>query len=257
MLRSIQKLNGRVLGATDGEIGHVKDVYFDDRSRAVRYLVADTGSWLPGRKVLIPPRAFGELQLVGKLLTVHLTRKQIEDSPPIDSHKPVSRQYEEEYYRYHGWPFYWQGDVLWGMAGTQVPTPPEIAAAAVSDGPAISTPASADAHLRSAHAVHGYQIMAVDGTAGHVTDFVFDDKDWTIESIVVRTGHRLSGTEVRVPAAAITRISYENSTVYVTLTVQAVEKSPPHHIDPAGAVDLKLFSAMLRPPIRYQMPPNL
>ena len=48
---------------------------------------------------------------------MNLTRKQIEDSPSIDSHKPVSRQYEEEYYRYYGWPYYWQGDGLWGMSG--------------------------------------------------------------------------------------------------------------------------------------------
>ena len=47
-------------------------------------------------------------------MSVKLTRKQIEDSPAIESHKPVSRQYEEEYYRYYGWPYYWQGDGLWG-----------------------------------------------------------------------------------------------------------------------------------------------
>jgi len=113
MLRSIKQLYGVKLGASDGEIGHVKDFYFDDRNWAVRYVVADTGSWLSGRKVLISPHVFGSLHQVGKLLLVNLTRKQIEDSPSIESHKPVSRQYEEEYYRYYGWPCYWQGDALW------------------------------------------------------------------------------------------------------------------------------------------------
>ena len=70
-----------------------------------------------GDKVLISPHAFGSLHQAGKLLLVNLTRKQIEDSPSIESHKPVSRQYEEEYYRYYGWPYYWQGDGLWGMSG--------------------------------------------------------------------------------------------------------------------------------------------
>ena len=55
MLRSIKQLHGAKLGASDGEIGHVKDFYFDDQNWAVRYVVADTGSWLPGRQVLISP----------------------------------------------------------------------------------------------------------------------------------------------------------------------------------------------------------
>ena len=67
--------------------------------------------------MLISPHAFGSLHQAGKLLLVNLTRKQIENSPSIESHKPVSRQYEEEYYRYYGWPYYWQGDGLWGMSG--------------------------------------------------------------------------------------------------------------------------------------------
>jgi hypothetical protein len=60
MLRSIKQLYGDKLGASDGEIGHVKDFYFDDQSWVVRYLVADTGNWLSGRQVLISPHAFPE-----------------------------------------------------------------------------------------------------------------------------------------------------------------------------------------------------
>src|SRR5271156_4894786 len=94
MLRSIKQLYGDKLGASDGEIGHVKDFYFDDQNWAVRYVIADTGSWLTGRQVLISPHAFGALHQSGKLLLVNLTRKQIEGCPPIETHKPVSRLYE-------------------------------------------------------------------------------------------------------------------------------------------------------------------
>jgi hypothetical protein len=59
MLRSIKQLYGDKLGASDGEIGHVKDFYFDDQNWTIRYLVADTGSWLPGRQVLISPHSLG------------------------------------------------------------------------------------------------------------------------------------------------------------------------------------------------------
>ena len=77
MLRSVKQLYGDKLGASDGEIGHVKDFYFDDQNWAVRYLVADTGTWLSGRKVLISPHALGSLEQAGKVLRVNLTRKQV------------------------------------------------------------------------------------------------------------------------------------------------------------------------------------
>jgi len=150
MLRSIRTLYRDKLGASDGEIGHVNDCYFDDQSWVIRYLVADTGSWLPGRQVLLSPHAFGSsLYEVGKDLLVNLTRKQIENSPSIDLHKPVSRQYEEEYYRYYGWPYYWQGDGLWGMGGFPIlELPPNHL-------PSIAAAATATSRRASAqHAIH-------------------------------------------------------------------------------------------------------
>src|SRR5438552_12464650 len=94
MLRSLMQLYGKKLGASDGDIGHVKDFYFNDQQWAIRYVVADTGSWLSGRLVLISPHAFGNLHQNGDCLLVNLTRQQIEHSPAIESHKPVSLQYQ-------------------------------------------------------------------------------------------------------------------------------------------------------------------
>src|SRR5271170_5434146 len=107
MMRSVKQLYGEKIGETDAEIGKLKDFYFDDQNWVIRYVIADTTSWLPGRLVLISPHAFGHFEKSGDCLLVNLTRVQIENSPSIDLHKPVSRQYEEEYYRYYGWPSYW------------------------------------------------------------------------------------------------------------------------------------------------------
>jgi len=234
MLQSIKQLFGDKLGASDGEIGHVKDLYFDDQHWTVRYLVADTGSWLTGRQMLISPRAFSSLYQPGKLLLVNLTRKQIENSPSIESHKPVSRQYEEEYYRYYGWPYYWDGGGVWGMSGFPIlesPARPFTHEPAAAKG---SQPNRADVHLRSAQAVNGYQIKASDGMIGYICDFMMDVPSWAIRQLVIKTGHRFSGKEVQIPASSVDRISYEESTVFVKLTREAVEHSPQHHLTPVG-----------------------
>ena len=167
---------------------------------------------------------------------VKLTRKQIENSPSIESHKSVSRQYEEEYYRYYGWPTYWQGDALWGMSGypivdlTAKPLPGKsgTASGAHSEG--------ADVHLRSAQAVNGYNVQTSDGILGHVCDFMMDAESWAVGQLVVKTGHRISGNEVLIPTKQVDRISYEKSTVYVTLTPEAIEQSSAHALAPVEAV---------------------
>jgi uncharacterized protein YrrD len=201
MLQSIQHLYGHQLETSDGDNGHVNDFYFDDRNWSIRYLIVDTGRWLPGRLVLISPHAFGRLHQAGKLPRVKLTRKQIENSPSIDLHKPVSRQYEEEYYRYFGWPFYSRGDEVPG-----------------------------DANLRSAQAVNGYRIEASDETISHVCDLMMDDKSWAIRQLIIKTGHWLSGREVQIPTSKVDRISWDQSAVFISLTKKAVEKRPAHHL---------------------------
>ena len=236
MLQSIKQLYGEKLGAKDGEIGRVKDFYFDDQNWTVRYVVADTGTWLTSRQVLLSPHAIGGFYQDGRAMVVNLTRKQIEDSPPIETHKPVSRQYEAEYHRYYGWPCYWEGEGLWGgMRGFPVlATPPKFSS---DESPAAPghKPANADAHLRSTLAVNGYHLQATDGIVGHVCDFLMDDKSWAINQLVIKVGHRFTGKEVQIPASKVARISYDESKVFVKLTTDAVEKSPEHLPVPKGA----------------------
>lgn len=230
MLRSIKQLYGDKLGATDGDIGHVKDFYFDDQNWTIRYLVADTGTWLPGRQVLLSPYSLGRLDQAEKILRVNLTRKQIEDSPSIESHKPVSRQYEEEYYRYFGWPYYWEGSGLWGLSGfpiLELPPKTMSSEAATGIGPQGER---ADAHLRSTQAVNGYHLRTGGETIGHVCDFMMDAGSWLIGQLVIKTGHRLSGKDVLIPTKDVDRISYEDSTVFATLTGEAVAQRPEPHL---------------------------
>jgi len=219
MLQSIQQRFGEKLRASDGEIGHVRDFYFDDKTWTVRYLVADTGGWLAGRLVLISPHAFGHLYPEGKVLLVNLTRQQIEDSPSIDEHKPVSRRHEEEYHQYYGYDYYAETMPLWGLAGYPVMAPPPPEAESKQGG--------VDAHLRSARELIGFSVEANDGTVGEVTDLRIDGRTWTIREIVMDCGHSCAGKEVILSTDKIARIDDELRTLYVNSSKQAFTEALP------------------------------
>jgi hypothetical protein len=98
MLNQANILKGYKLEALDGELGKIKEFYFDDYYWTIRYLVVDTGNWLVERQVLISPHALSTVNKDARNIGINLTKKQIENSPSLDSDKPVSRQFEEAYY---------------------------------------------------------------------------------------------------------------------------------------------------------------
>src|ERR1039457_5773307 len=116
MLTKTTNVKGLTIQATDGALGTVDQFYFDDETWAIRYLTVETGGWLGGRQVLISPFSVIHTDLQAKRLDVTLTKKQVENSPNIDTHQPVSRQHEAAYLGYYGYPYYWSGPYLWGSA---------------------------------------------------------------------------------------------------------------------------------------------
>ena len=228
MIQNTKYFYGHKLTAMDGEIGTVKDFYFDDESWVVRYLVADTGSWLSSRKVLLAPHVFGLWDRKKKTLQVNLTRKQIEDSPSIESDRPVSRQHEIEYYSHFGFSPYWVGGGMWGVSGFPVGAPlsREVFKAQLHKHDDDDD----DIHLRSTKAVQGYAIQASDGEIGKVTSFRVDDRSWAIQQVAVEAGHWYAGKEILIPVASIDHISYEGSQISVSLTKANIQSTADHEI---------------------------
>ena len=160
MLNKAKTLTGYSLQSLDGEIGKVKDFYFDDRDWTIRYLVADTGEWLIGRQVLISPHSLAGVFGGQGYVAVQLTKDQIEHSPSLNRDRPVSRQFEHEFSVFFGSPMYW------GF-------PHNPRAKAESGEPGNK---HADPDLRSTHDVSGHHVEASDGEIGHVEDFLVDDE---------------------------------------------------------------------------------
>jgi hypothetical protein len=230
MLRSVKEIKGYVLQALDSEVGRCKDFLFDDDYWTIRYMVADTGKWLPGRSVLISPISLDEPNWSSGRFPVRLSKQQIEGAPGFDEDKPVSRQYEVEYFRYYDWPYYWGGAAAWGVMAAPGPLFNQEKA---DDKPAKND--SGDKHLRSIDEVTGYHTQATDGEIGHVEDFILDDETWTIRYLVVDTRNWLPGKEVLLSPEWIQSIDWADRKVTVDQFRQEVKDSPTY--DPSMPVN--------------------
>lgn len=236
MLWNASSLNGYAIEASDGRLGTVSDFFFDDVSWKVRWLVVDTGTWLSGRKVLLPVSVLGHIDEKREQFAVRLTKQEIKNSPDIDADMPVSRQMESSIYEYYGWDPYWGDGFSAGFSylggGMAAPLTPEARkrqeqfAYHRTDG---------DPHLRSMAAVSGYHIHAVDGEIGHVEDFFVQDGDWSIHYLLVDTKNWWPGKKVLISPKSVQTIDWSNRLVNISVTRQHVKDSPAY--DAATLVD--------------------
>ncbi|MEO6280293.1 PRC-barrel domain-containing protein [Roseateles sp.] len=237
MLRNLKDLENYKISATDGEIGHVKDFYFEDDAWAVRYFVVDTGTWLSSRQVLISPISVRHPDWLARTLPVSISKEQVKNSPGFDSDKPVSRQNEEEVMGYYGYPAYWDGGGLWGEGLYPYAMAPGFGGYGVDrvqrelELEAYLRDERArhrndDPHLRSCNAVSGYHIHATDGDIGHVSGFLVDDETWAIRYLVVDTSNWWVGHKVLIAPPWIKGVHWKDRTVAVDLSRESVKSAP-------------------------------
>ena len=226
MLYRTKELKGYQLGATDGDIGKVTDFLFDDQFWTVRYLIAETGTWLLQRPVLISPHSLKEVRAGAKEIMTDLARQQVEDSPPLESDLPVSRQYERKYYAYYGWSSYWYGPYPWGAYYYPVNEaqlePPE---SGEDEGKKW------DSHLRSIKEVEGYNIHTADGDIGHISDFILDGGTWAIRYLVADTANLWPGKHVLLSPHWIVQVSWADREVDTDLTRETIKQAPEYRKD--------------------------
>ncbi len=231
MLRSVKEVVGYRLSATDGSIGKVKDFLFDDAQWTLRWMVADTGGWLPKRRVLISPISLGEPDWNSREFPVKMMKADIERAPGLNTDEPVSKEYETAFFDHYGWEYYWGGAGPWGAAGV-----PGVWGGAVSPVGLFTrqektmkqsdSPESGSHVLRSADEVMDYRIRALDDEIGHIEDFLVDDESWTLRYMVVDTRNWLPGRKVLVATEWINDIEWADRQVSIGLSRDAVKGSP-------------------------------
>ncbi len=229
MLWNASKINDYAVVASDGRIGTVIDLLFDDASWLVRWLVVDTGTWLSGRKVLLPASVLGHPDTKRQEFSVRLTMQQVKASPDIDTDRPVSRQIETSIYDYYGWSPYWGTGFYMGgygyMGGAMAVSPPPEATRRANEA-ADAQRSRDDPHLRSVEAVTGYHIHASDGEIGHVEDFLVEDADWSIHYLVVDTKNWWPAKKVLISPRSAREIDWTDQLVNLDVDRQTVKESP-------------------------------
>ena len=244
MLRNASEINGYAIAASDGRLGTVSDFLFDDASWMVRWLVVDTGDWLSGRKVLLPPLVLGHPDPKEEQFPVRLTKQQVKDSPEIETEWPVSRQMEANVYDYYGWAPYWGASLYMGGYGFM----PGYGSMDRAGTPSASVETRQreqqiaderrekdDPHLRSIKTVTGYHIHASDGEIGHVEDFLMDDTDWSIHYFIVDTKNWWPGKKVLISPRLVREIDWKDKQVHLHVDRQKVKASPEY--DASTTVD--------------------
>jgi sporulation protein YlmC with PRC-barrel domain len=220
----LKQLVGLDIEASDGAVGKIKDLYFDDHSWVVRYVVVEAGGWFTDRKVLISPISVSRIDWDNNAVELSLTRQQVKTSPLIDTDKPVSRQHEADFFDYYGYPYYWNGPSLWG--DTANPTGSIGTAPPVRNTPGLLGESPLDPRLRSAHEVIGYSLQATDSSMGHLEDFLLDAETWGIRYLVVSTHDWLPGKHVVIPPQWIRDVDWTQRVVNVDVSSDQVKASP-------------------------------
>jgi hypothetical protein len=242
MLCSVNELCGYVVAGKDDDVGRIDDVFFDDRHWTIRHLVVDTGNWWSGRTVLVSPHAVERVEAGSQRIVTRLTRDQIERGPDIDVDRPVSRQHDIAFSDYYGYPYWWAGAGLWGAgaypigAAATAGTLP-MSGSADADATARRRHDSDDPNLRSGSEVSGYRIEARDGSIGHIDDFLFDDRSWSIRYAVVDTKNWWPGKHVLVAPQWIERVDWAERKAHFGVTREAVKSSTPYDKSLRGLSD--------------------
>jgi hypothetical protein len=218
MIHGIRTMHGFKIHATDAELGHVEDWYFDDEKWVVRYLVVKTGFWFLGKEVLISPHSVTGIDRQKREILVNLTKQQVEQSPDIDTHQTISRRKESEFHLYYNVPAYWGGLGLWGHEMV-----PDGRAPSEEDPDACG---GEDEHLRSVKEVTGYRLHAVDGDLGQVTDFILDDTTWALRYLLANLSHKPGMRRLVITPKLIDHVVWARAHVAVNASKEQLLAAP-------------------------------
>ncbi|SFJ81749.1 PRC-barrel domain-containing protein [Halobacillus dabanensis] len=243
MIHNEKYIEGYTIHATDDELGKVDAFLFDDENWAIRYLVADTRKWLPGRKVLLSPISIQNINHQADHISFSLTKEQVKNSPDIDADQPVSRAQEVRMNQYFGWGNYWGAPGVWGPGFY----PYELAQQEFNE---MTEEEAEVSQVRKTSEVIGYRVFTYNGEAGEIDSFLIDDKTWKIRYVVIRS--KIEGEEkfLLVSTDWITDVRWADESLHISVEKESLVKAPAYHPDLTIDRDYEesVFKAFNKPP---------
>lgn len=226
MLRTIEDLQRYDLQASDGAVGRVHDLFFDDTSWAIRYLVVKTGTWLLHQDLLISPFGTGLPDWQRKILTLAWTRDEVRRDPDHCNVRRVARQLRTGYIGPPGMPYQKAGPGSWSMID-RFDASPALARRAARADPRTSPAAQGppQAHLHSCNTVNRCVVRARDGVIGPVRGMLVEEETWMVRFLIVDAAPDGPGRQVLIAPPWILEVDWPEASIRVDLTRAQVAES--------------------------------
>lgn len=253
MLMSAKSYDGYTLLSKDGELGSVRDLFFDEASFTIRYLVVHTGLWPYRKHVLISPASVIESDPIKHRFVVNLSKEDIKKSPQADHTQPLSRHFEQRFHDHFNWPYYWLGPNIWGP----VHTPGHLSAMDEEGELRRVSTANLDSeeeirnrlsqegmerkNLYSTNEVNGYQVTTADREAGHIDDYIIQEENWKICYLVVDTARWMFGRTILVPTEKVDQIDALGQLMSINLSYEELSEAPDFDPDEAPLNEAKKY----------------
>ncbi|MCM3399368.1 MULTISPECIES: PRC-barrel domain-containing protein [Oceanobacillus] len=232
MMRLTSQLKQFNIHATDGELGKIKDFYFDDRNWEIRYAIVDTRKWLPGRKVLLSPNSFIEVDETNESVNVEFDKLMIRNSPPVPENEDLTKDKENHLIDYFGWNSYTDNALphaergllgTFPIIGLENERPPEE--------PHLNRNGryhEHDNYLRSEEETNDFKVHAKDGKIGRIVDMIYDTSQWIIEYIVVRSSKSIVENEFYIfHTRQINTVDWFEKDLYINDSLEGILNNKP------------------------------
>ena len=248
-----QQFNHFKVLCSDGELGHIKDFYFDEDWFFLRYLIVDTSLFLMRHLVLVSPISFDYIDPDKEEIHLNLSKQELENSPPFGQQETVSMLYERAYHQHFAWPYYGKYHLSpWSIGPYGVPWP-YYESGNNSEGSDIfkeSESLKEDAkktRLRSARELRGYSLYSTELSNssnmnsnsnkvslsgkkfGHIQGFIIDTIKYSVEYFVVDTINYWPSKLVTLMPELIKDISWFKKEVSFRLPKDIIVNSPSYH----------------------------
>lgn len=267
MIWRADRIFGWTVQCSDGEVGTVSDLYFDEEQWAVRYVVIHIEEPIEATTALVSVTAVDSLDWDGRILRLALESEKIRNSPEVDTDLPVTREYETALHRYYEWPVYW-GQVSFldtprtkGMGDPAVPHRQGRRFGAPAEAPdaynydegdyeeaqnlasgepddeevrelEFAEPAEERTYSSSLHSVSRMREnspITVDEERLAVMGLLVDDEDWTIRHLVVATDAEFKEQQVLVPVGHVKGFRAATAELDLDLSGDDIRGSPSYH----------------------------